>query len=133
MVRLIWIGLMMAVTGTSWAAGAEDLIQQYRLEAGQAPSVERGRSLWRHQVKPQGGGAARSCTACHGNDLGRPGKHLRTGKAIPPMARWVRAEALSDEKKIQKWLARNCKWTLGRECTALEKGDVLSYLLQGEK
>jgi cytochrome c553 len=132
MKHLIWIGLMLAATGTAWAAGGEELIQQYRQEAGQTPSAERGRALWQHKAPAPNGGAARSCTACHGSDLTRPGKHLRTGKVIPPMARSVRPEALSDEKNIRKWLTRNCKWTLGRECTALEKADVLSYLLRGK-
>jgi hypothetical protein len=30
--------------------------------------------------------------------------------------------------QIEKWLRRNCNWTLGRECSAREKGDLLSFL-----
>jgi len=129
---LISIALLMAVSGSVWAAGAEDLIQAYRLEAGQAPSAERGQAIWHRKVTVPGGGEVRSCTACHGSDLSHPGKHLRTGKSIPPLARNVRPGALGDAKKIRKWLTRNCKWTLGRECTALEKADVLSFMLRGE-
>ncbi|MEA3244387.1 MAG: DUF1924 domain-containing protein, partial [Pseudomonadota bacterium] len=33
-----------------------------------------------------------------------------------------------DGKKIEKWFKRNCKWTLGRECTAQEKADFLAYI-----
>jgi len=132
MKRLLSVMLLLVASASAWAAGGEDLIEVYRLEAGQSPSAERGGALWQRQVPAPNGGAARGCTACHGKDLTRPGKHLRTGKAIPPMARSVRPEALSDAKKIRKWLTRNCKWTLGRECSALEKADVLSYLLRGE-
>jgi hypothetical protein len=56
------------------------------------------------------------------------GKHAKTGKAIEPMAPSVNPKRLSDEKQIRKWFSRNCKWTLGRECTAQEQGDVLLYL-----
>jgi cytochrome c553 len=130
--RLVYFGLLLAASGSAWAAGGEELLKRYALEAGQAASAERGRALWQRKVPAPNGGAARSCTACHGSDLARPGKHLRTGKPIPPMARSVRPESLSDEKNIRKWLTRNCKWTLGRECTALEKADVLHYLLRGK-
>lgn len=40
----------------------------------------------------------------------------------------VNPKRLSDPKKIEKWFLRNCKWTLGRECTPQEKGDYLTYL-----
>jgi hypothetical protein len=41
------------------------------------------------------------------------------------MAPSANPERLADKAKIEKWLARNCKWTLGRACTPQEKGDVL--------
>jgi len=47
---------------------------------------------------------------------------------IDPMALSVNPERYTDPDKIEKWFLRNCKWTLGRECTAQEKGDVLTYL-----
>jgi hypothetical protein len=44
------------------------------------------------------------------------------------MAPSVNPERLTDQRKITKWFKRNCKWTLGRECTHREQGDVLAYL-----
>ena len=35
--------------------------------------------------------------------------------------------------KVEKWFKRNCNDVLGRVCTPLEKGDVLSYLLTVKK
>jgi hypothetical protein len=70
----------------------------------------------------------RSCTSCHAADPRLAGKHQRTGKVIEPMAPSVNAERLSEVKKIRKWFYRNCKWTLGRECTAQEKADFLVWL-----
>jgi len=45
------------------------------------------------------------------------------------MSARVNAERYTDEKKIEKWFKRNCKDTWGRECTAQEKGDFLTFLL----
>ncbi|MCP4267412.1 MAG: DUF1924 domain-containing protein, partial [Candidatus Brocadiaceae bacterium] len=65
---------------------------------------------------------------CHGSDLNQAGKHVRTNKLIKAMAPSANPERYTKVKKIKKWFLRNCKWTLGRECTAQEKGDVLAYL-----
>lgn len=46
------------------------------------------------------------------------------------MAASVNPKRYTKMKKINKWFKRNCKWTLGRECTNQEKGDILKYLSQ---
>ena len=48
-------------------------------------------------------------------------------------SRWgtvVNGKRLTSIKDIRKWLKRNCKWTLDRECTPQEKGDFLSFIQQ---
>jgi hypothetical protein len=40
----------------------------------------------------------------------------------------VNPQRLTDPAKIEKWLTRNCRWTLGRECTAGEKADFIAYI-----
>jgi hypothetical protein len=35
----------------------------------------------------------------------------------------------SDPAKVEKWFRRNCNEVLGRECSAQEKGDWLSYMI----
>jgi len=72
----------------------------------------------------------RSCQACHGVDLTKSGEHIRTGKVIDPMALSVNPQRFSEAKKMRKWFRRNCKWVMGRVCTAQEKGDILMYLQQ---
>lgn len=74
------------------------------------------------------GSAPRSCTTCHGSELTQPGKHVKTGKVIEPLAPSVNPQRLTDPKKVEKWLRRNCRWTLGRECSAAEKADFISYI-----
>ena len=44
------------------------------------------------------------------------------------MAVSVSAERFTDPEKVAKWFTRNCNSVLGRECTAAEKGDVITYL-----
>jgi len=46
------------------------------------------------------------------------------------MAVSVNPERYRNEKKIRKWLLRNCKWTFARECSAQEKSDILTWLIQ---
>jgi hypothetical protein len=115
----------------SWAAKIPttlpELLTFYAADAAQPFDAERGKTFW-HRKRPADDGKDRSCTACHGEDLTKSGKHIKSGKVIDPMAPSANKERFTDRKKVEKWFKRNCKWTLGRECTAQEKGDVLKYL-----
>ncbi|NEV62085.1 DUF1924 domain-containing protein [Thiorhodococcus minor] len=93
-----------------------------------AANAAAGKAGWVAEHPQADGSPARSCATCHGTDLTQPGKHAKTGKVIEPMAPSVNPQRLTDEKKIAKWFRRNCKWTLGRECTAEEKADFLAYI-----
>ena len=87
-----------------------------------------GAVLWQREFTDQKSGQRRSCALCHTEQLDKPGKHAKTGKPIEPMAPSVNPQRLTDKAKIEKWFKRNCKWTLGRECTPQEKGDLLSFI-----
>jgi hypothetical protein len=87
-----------------------------------------GQAGWVNEYLQTDGSPARSCTSCHGQDLTQPGRHAKTGKAIEPMAPSVNAQRLTDPTKIEKWLGRNCTWTLGRTCTAEEKDNFIAYI-----
>ncbi len=108
--------------------GVEQLLENYRLQGADKFDSRAGEKLWHQSFADAKTGKLRNCTNCHTGDLRKSGKHVRTGKHIEPLAPSVNPERLTDMKKIKKWLRRNCKWTLGRECTAQEKGDVLTYL-----
>ena len=116
------IGVLMWATTT----GASELVDQMLAEfqaSAQVPFTEvAGERVWFSEV------GGRSCTSCHTDSVHVQGRHETTGKIIEPMAPSVNAQRLTDRKKINKWFLRNCKWTLGRECTAQEKGDVLLWL-----
>jgi Domain of unknown function (DUF1924) len=69
-----------------------------------------------------------SCASCHTSDPTRGGKHDVTGRAILPMAPAANPKRFTDAAKTEKWFRRNCRDVVGRECSALEKGDVLAWL-----
>lgn len=69
-----------------------------------------------------------SCTSCHSNSPKTTGE-TRAGKPIDPMAISKTPDRFNDSKKVEKWFRRNCKSVLGRECTPIEKGDFISFML----
>jgi hypothetical protein len=85
-------------------------------------------SAWTAVHNPPGADQPRSCATCHRTDLTQPGKHATTGKPIEPMAVSVNPKRLTDPAKVEKWFGRNCRWTLGRDCTPQEKANFLSYI-----
>ena len=90
-------------------------------------SAERGRAFF---LATHVGGkpATPSCTTCHTADPKKVGS-TRANKPIDPMAGSVNPKRFTDAKDVDKWYLRNCSDVLGRECTAVEKGDVMAYLL----
>ncbi len=125
----ITAGLMVFAVGPVVAADVvDDRLAAYQAEGAGPFDAARGEAMWTRNFTHPKADKPRSCASCHTDNLKSSGKHARTGKAIDPMAPSVNAERLTEVKKIEKWFVRNCKWTMGRECTAQEKGDFLSYL-----
>lgn len=106
------------------AAKPADLLAGYSALAGTAASPERGRIFFTGLH-----GREWSCSSCHGGTPTQQGKHASTGKAIAPLAPAFNAERFTDQVRAEKWFRRNCNDVVGRECTAGEKADVLSWLL----
>ena len=122
-------GFFITLYATVAQGAPEDILRGYE-RAGAGPFDPRaGRSQWVRQHPSDKEPVSRSCASCHGKDLRRTGKHIKTGKPIEPLAVSVNPTRITDAKKVEKWLRRNCRWTLGRECTPQEKGDFLSYIL----
>ena len=69
-----------------------------------------------------------SCASCHTADPRAAGRHAVTGKAIEPFAPVANPKRFTDAAKTAKWFKRNCKDVFSRECTAIEKGDLLTWL-----
>ena len=89
-------------------------------------SADRGGAFW---LADHTGGKfdTPSCTTCHTKDPTAWGK-TRALKPIAPMAVSLTPNRFTDPEKVDLWFTRNCKNVLGRLCTAVEKGDVITYL-----
>ena len=123
--QLILSGLLTATNAQ--ADTVDDLLTDYRSQGASHFNPSKGEALWQRQF-PASNGTERACTGCHTHDPRQSGQHTVTNKTIGPMAPSMNPKRLSDRRKVEKWFKRNCKWTVGRECTPQEKGDVLSFL-----
>lgn len=90
--------------------------------------AKRGENLFvsKHTGKK---GNEMSCTTCHTTNLKQNGQNVNTNKTITALAPSVNATRLTDVSEVQKWLRRNFNDVFAREGTALEKGDVLTYII----
>lgn len=70
-----------------------------------------------------------SCASCHTTNLYNEGKHYFTGKDIAPLSPTRNPYRLTDEEQLTKWLKRNFLDVYGKEGTDLEKGDVLTFII----
>ncbi|HEY9051195.1 MAG TPA: DUF1924 domain-containing protein [Gammaproteobacteria bacterium] len=106
----------------------DERLQTYQSEGAKTFEAAAGKAMWTQEFAQTDGSKARACSSCHTTDMHQAGKHITTGKPIEAMSPSVNPQRLTDAAKIEKWFVRNCKWTMGRECTAQEKGDFLKYI-----
>lgn len=129
MLRNVFAIAALCLSGTAWARPPAELLRAYAGEAAATsrsyagPSTAAGDRFFHQQRKDW------SCASCHTADPRRAGRHAVTGKVIQPLAPSANPERFQDRARADKWFRRNCNDTLGRECTAAEKADVLAYLV----
>ena len=120
--------VLLFAQSVSASFAVEALLKVYS-SAGAGPfSADAGQLMWTETHNNNKLPMERSCSSCHTSNLTKGGEHVKTKKPIKPMAPTINSKRLTDTKKIEKWFMRNCKWTLGRECSAQEKGDFLLYI-----
>ncbi|MBX6370388.1 MAG: DUF1924 domain-containing protein [Rhodospirillales bacterium] len=129
------LALVASVAGAAAAAepARDKLLESYRQEASRATpgfagfSAARGEALYSGTHRG-GNPATPSCTTCHTADPTATGKHQKTGRAIEPIAVSANPTRFTDPGEVEKHFARDCKNVLGRDCTAEEKGDFITFL-----
>lgn len=127
--KFIMVVMGISLSATTLASPAvEQLLEEYQAQGAAQFNAEEGKAFWNQKFSSNRAHQQRSCTTCHTANVKQYGKHATTGKEIKPLAPSVMSKRLTNPKKIRKWLRRNCNWTVGRECTAQEKGNVLMYL-----
>ncbi|TRZ56675.1 MAG: DUF1924 domain-containing protein [Rhodocyclaceae bacterium] len=128
---MLRIAIVLFLACSAFAARADaiaTLLKDYESQGASRFSAQDAETFWVKANLDPKTGETRRCTTCHTEDLRRTGKHSTTGKAIEPLAPSVNPKRLTDVEHIEKWFGRNCKWTLNRECTPQEKGNLLVML-----
>ena len=150
------------IAGAARAQTPQQVLAVYAAQArAQDPSfagfsAERGEVFYRepHQVKGAGAYSKWSCSSCHLkdarysvlahrtdipcrtchviNDWEHPDPKHAKKRHIEPFAPSANPKRLSDPRYVETFLKLNCKLLLERECTTLEKGDVIAYLISIE-
>ena len=90
-------------------------------------SAARGEALFR-ATHVGGKPDTPSCTTCHGAAPQNKGR-TRAGKEIDPIAVSTTPKRFTDPAEVEKWFGRNCMSVLGRECSAAEKGDFITFMM----
>lgn len=70
-----------------------------------------------------------SCASCHGTDLNKASENHFTGKTIDALSPKANPKRFTERAEIEKWLKRNFNDVYNLEGTALEKGDVVTYII----
>ena len=158
----IALGCGLLITRSGRAETPQQVLAGYAAQArAQEPSfagfsAERGETFYRepHQVKGAGVYGKWSCSSCHLkdarysvlahrtdipcrtchviNDWEHPDPKHAKKRHIGPFAPSANPKRLSDPRYVEAFLKLNCKLLLQRECTTLEKGDVIAYLMSIE-
>jgi hypothetical protein len=121
--KVLLFVLSLVFYGLANATSPQELLKTYEAQSGKA-SPARGEQFF--NVKH---GKEWSCASCHENPPNHETKHIITGKVIKPLAPSANPARFTDEAKVDKWFKRNCNDVLGRECSAQEKSEVLSWLM----
>ena len=111
------------IVQTVFSATPQELLKGYENQSSKASPV-RGEQFFNTKY-----GKEWSCATCHENPPNHDTKHIITGKVIKPLAPLANPARFIDDAKVEKWYKRNCNDVLGRECTAQEKADLLSWLI----
>jgi hypothetical protein len=122
-IRIIACASLLAIASTTTLGQSSIARLDFYTQQGVVANPVAGEALWYSVSSNQ-----RGCTSCHAQSPTQAGTHAKTGKPINPMAPSVNPERYRDDRKVEKWFLRNCKWTLGRECTMQEKADLLAWL-----
>jgi uncharacterized membrane protein len=117
---------LVSLLGPVQAATPAEVMAGYARQAGAAASPERGQALFTRKFK---GNLFESCTDCHTASPTARGKDQATDKAIGPMAPAANPQRFTDAGRVENFFRLNCKDVVGRECTAQEKADVMSWLI----
>jgi hypothetical protein len=155
--RLVAVIAALAFAQPAVAAGTpDDLLVRYAALARQEEpgfagfSAERGRGFYfeKHVLAGIGEASCASChledprlairahrapvlcRACHViNDHEHPDPEHAKKRHLPPFAPTRNPERFNDFARVERYFEVNCRMLMKRDCTAREKGDLITWLL----
>jgi cytochrome c peroxidase len=114
-------------------ASAEKLAEKYATFAKHITpsstglSASDGKAFFNREITVKNQQVA--CASCHTANPANTGKHIVTGKPIRPLAPSVNPKRFADTEKVEKEFTDHCNDVIGRDCSAQEKGNFITYLL----
>lgn len=153
--RMVIVLVAALSAGNGEATEPEDFLAAYSEQAKQSDpgfkgfSAERGHAFYvrKHTTSD---GLELSCASCHHADprketiahqgqfpcrachitLHKPSDARSAAKRqIPPMAPSANPDRFTSEVNVEAWFGWNCNMLLKRECTPVEKGDLITWLM----
>lgn len=117
-------------------ASAQKLADKYAafaktIDPASKPSAEAGKAFFTRKILVHGKEV--SCSSCHTDNPAATGKHIGTGKPIKPLAPSANADRFSNIDKTEKEFEKHCLDIIGKDCTAQEKTNYITYLLTVKK
>lgn len=107
---------------------AEQAAKQYALFAKSTLSADEGKAFYTKKLVMIDGKEL-ACATCHTDDPRNKGKHSETGKPIQPMAPSANPKRFSEINESAKGFTKHCKQVYGKDCSAQDKGNFITYLL----
>ncbi len=108
-------------------ATAEQAATQYSLFAKSTLSADEGKEFYTKKQMVKGKELA--CATCHTDNPVNMGKHNETGKAIQPMAPSANPKRFANVQESAKGFTKHCKQVYGKDCSAKDKGNFITYML----
>ncbi len=134
-ISLALIGLLALTSLNAQAdvASAQKLADKYTAIAKNidpsfaGPSAEDGQAFFNRELLIKG--KLTACASCHTDNPANQGKHIVTAKPIRPLAPAVNEKRFSNLDKVEKNFTKHCNDITGRDCTAKEKANFITYLI----
>jgi cytochrome c peroxidase len=130
---LLSLFALASFNATADIASAQKLADKYAVIAKNidptftAPSAEEGKAFFNRELLIKGKPTA--CASCHTANPADQGKHIVTGKPIRPLAPAINEKRFADIDKVEKNFTKHCNDITGRDCSAREKANFVTYLI----
>lgn len=113
-------------------ASAQKLADKYmvfakNIDPAAKASAEAGKTFYTRKIVVKG--KEISCSSCHTENPAAEGKNVETGKSIKALSPVSNPARFSNLDKVEENFTKHCIDVRGKDCSAQEKADYITYLL----